>query len=104
MTVFGLTDRENDLLEFITGCAASGKKMPTFDEMARHLGIKSKSGVSRLVTSLERKGHIQRISGHARAIRIDGIDVRDAIQHVLANCELSSVARAELQRAMRGGQ
>ena len=101
MTAYGLTDRERQLLDFITGHATSGTRMPSFEEMAAHLGVKAKSHVHRIIVSLERKGHVKRIPGHARAIRIDGVTTKSAIEHVLANCELSFAARVELHRAMR---
>ena len=71
-----LTRREVELKRFIAyeiavyGCA------PTFDEMRAHLGVKSKSSVHRLVTSLEHRGHIRRDFRRARAIEIVGRTVQ----------------------------
>ena len=101
MTAYGLTDRESEFLAFITDHAAAGNKMPSFDEFREHFGLKSKSGVHRIITSLERKGHISRIPGHARAIRISGISTKDALNHVLANCDLPFQVKAHLHHILR---
>jgi repressor LexA len=43
---------------------------PTFQEISDHLGIASKSSVHRLITALEERGHIERIPGRVRAIKL----------------------------------
>ncbi len=43
---------------------------PSFDEMREHMGLKSKSGIHRLIKSLETRGFIRRIPNHARAIEV----------------------------------
>ena len=55
------------------GCA------PSYKEMAKGLGLRSQSGIHRLVESLETRGVVQRNPSHARTVRIvppaDSIDV-----------------------------
>ena len=46
------------------------KIYPTFDEMRNHLNIKSKSGVHKLLLSLEDKGVIERLPHKARALKL----------------------------------
>lgn len=43
---------------------------PTFAEIAKGIGLKSKSGAHRLVTDLEERGHVRRLTYRARSIQI----------------------------------
>ena len=103
---FGLTTQQKALLNFIVSFSeASGGVMPSFEEMAEHLGIASKSGVHRLVTALERRGHITRDGRRARAIRLTGggdarATLDDALSRVLGECALSAATRHELARIL----
>lgn len=45
-------------------------EMPTYQMIADHISQASKSGVHRLITSLERAGYITRIEGVARSMRL----------------------------------
>ena len=44
--------------------------IPSYDELVDLMGLKSKSGVHRMVVSMELRGAIERIPGMARAIRL----------------------------------
>ena len=44
---------------------------PTFDEMKSFLNIKSKSGVHKLLSSLEEKGVVNRLPHKARALSVN---------------------------------
>ncbi len=44
--------------------------MPSYDEMVDMMGVKSKSGINRLIESMEERGAIERIPRKARAIRL----------------------------------
>ena len=65
--MMGLTEKQATLLAFIQSEYESGRS-PTFDEMREAVGLKSKSGVHRLVTSLEERGHIARMKGRWQSI------------------------------------
>lgn len=41
---------------------------PTYDEIAAHIGIKSKSGVHRYLQSLQERGYLTAPQGHARKV------------------------------------
>ena len=43
---------------------------PSFDEMKDALGLKSKSGIHRLITALEERGFIRRLPNRARALEV----------------------------------
>lgn len=63
----GLTVKQADLLSFIRSEAAE-IRTPSFEEMKDALGLSSKSGVHRLLTSLEQRGFITRLPGYARNV------------------------------------
>ena len=66
-----LTVQQSALLRYLILCAGSGDAVsPTFDQMAHAIGLKSKSGIHRLITGLEERGFIRRIPCRARAITI----------------------------------
>ena len=64
----GMTRRMLDCLSFIELRWQEETIPPTFDEIKIHLGLKSKSGVARLIDSLVERGAIVRLPGRARAL------------------------------------
>lgn len=56
-------------LEFVRKRVAMGEA-PTFDEIRKHLGLQSKSGVHRVMVALEERGHIRRLPHRPRAIEL----------------------------------
>ncbi len=66
-----LTLRQLELFDFIKSYTAeTGGVGPSYDEMADHLGLASKSSVNRLLNGLEERGAIRRIHNHARTVSI----------------------------------
>lgn len=65
-----LTSKQAKLLDFLTNSLKNNKVSPSFDEMREFLGLNSKSGVHRLISSLEERGFIRRLHNKARAIKI----------------------------------
>jgi len=65
-----LTLKQKELLDFIVDYFNSKNIYPTFDEMRKFLNIKSKSGVHKLLSSLEDKGVIERLPHKARALKL----------------------------------
>ena len=65
-----LTRKQHDLLAFIdqhlrqTGCS------PSFEEMKDAIGLKSKSGIHRLISALEERGFLRRHRHRARALEV----------------------------------
>lgn len=64
-----LTAMQAALLAYIRDEQAQGRT-PSFRETADHLGLKSISGVSRLVEALVERGHLRRIANRARALEV----------------------------------
>jgi len=58
------------LLHFIHGRVSETGVSPSFDEMKDALGLKSKSGVHRLIKALEERGFIKRLPNRARALEV----------------------------------
>lgn len=65
-----LTAKQSQLLEFIHGRLQESGVSPSFDEMKDALGLKSKSGVHRLINALEERGFIKRLANRARALEV----------------------------------
>jgi SOS-response transcriptional repressor LexA len=61
-----LTPKQAELLAYLRSC----DECPSFDEMVRALGLRSKSGVHRLIAALEERGYIKRIPNRARCIEL----------------------------------
>ena len=65
-----LTRKQNELLLFINERITESGVSPSFDEMKEALGLKSKSGIHRLITGLEERGFIRRMAHRARALEV----------------------------------
>lgn len=65
-----VTLKQRELLNFITEYQTSNDASPSFGEMQEALGLKSKSGVHRMIVALEERGYIRRIPNRARAIEL----------------------------------
>ena len=65
-----LTRKQLELLDFIRIRMDADGVPPSFDEMKDALGLKSKSGIHRLITALEERGFIRRLPHRARALEI----------------------------------
>ena len=65
-----LTRKQHELLLFIHERLGQGGVSPSFDEMKDALGLKSKSGIHRLITGLEERGFIRRLPHRARALEV----------------------------------
>ncbi len=65
-----LTRKQHELLTFINRRLNESGVSPSFDEMKDALGLKSKSGIHRLITGLEERGFIRRLPHRARALEV----------------------------------
>ena len=68
-----LTLKQKELLDFIVDYFNSKNIYPTFDEMRKFLNLKSKSGIHKLLSSLEDKGVIERLPHKARALKLKNV-------------------------------
>lgn len=65
-----LTKKQRELLLLIHDRMKSGEIAPSFDEMREALGLKSKSGIHRLITALVERGYLERLPNRARALEV----------------------------------
>jgi len=65
-----LTKKQHELLMFINRRLAQDGVSPSFEEMKEALGLKSKSGIHRLISGLEERGFIRRLPHRARALEV----------------------------------
>lgn len=65
-----LTHKQKELLTLIQQRMADGGVPPSFEEMKEAVGLKSKSGIHRLITGLEERGFIRRLPNKARALEV----------------------------------
>jgi SOS-response transcriptional repressor LexA len=66
----GLTSRQRQALDLITRHIAQHGVSPTYDEMQARMGLRSKSGIHRIVVGLERRGAIVRSPRLGRSIAL----------------------------------
>ncbi len=65
-----LTKKQRELLLLIHDRMQEGEIAPSFDEMRIALGLKSKSGIHRLITALVERGYLERLPNRARALEV----------------------------------
>ena len=68
-----LTDRQREILDFITQSIRERGYPPTLREIGLHFGIKSTNGVNDHLRALEKKGYLQREDLKSRALRPVGV-------------------------------
>ena len=80
-----LTRKQRDLLIYIHEKMSEDHIPPSFEEMKNALGLKSKSGIHRLISALVERGYLERLPHRARALEIiklpAGIKSKDSEQN-----------------------
>ncbi|HYD12706.1 MAG TPA: hypothetical protein VEC11_07650 [Allosphingosinicella sp.] len=84
-----MTPEGLQLLTFIRGRIERTGVAPSYREMMSELGMRSNSGVFLMVARLVEAGHLVRVPGRHRGLRLPGVDLRSVPTHRL---------RAELAR------
>ncbi len=65
-----LTEKQYNLLMYINKVNREKGQCPSFDEMKDAIGLKSKSGIHALITSLEERNFIRKLPHKARALEV----------------------------------
>lgn len=65
-----LTQKQKELLLLIHERMSTGDIAPSFEEMKEQLGLKSKSGIHRLISALVERGYLERLPHRARALQV----------------------------------
>tara|TARA_Y100001970_G_C14150941_1_gene812672 strand:- start:795 stop:1442 length:648 start_codon:yes stop_codon:yes gene_type:complete len=86
-----LTKKQKELFDFLDQYIGKSGISPSFDEMKDALKLKSKSGVHRLITSLEQRGFINRLKHKARAMEIIKNPNNSIIANLKNNDDLDSL-------------
>ncbi len=86
-----LTAKQRQLLLYIHECLEKTGVSPSFDEMREALGLRSKSGIHRLVTALEDRGFIRRLPNRARALEV--VRLPDAVAGTHAGAKVVPFTR-----------
>jgi repressor LexA len=73
-----LTDRQREILDFITQSIEERGYPPTLREIGVHFGIRSTNGVNDHLRALEKKGHLHREDLKSRALRPVGAPSRSS--------------------------
>lgn len=97
-----LTGKQHELLCFIHERLEETGVSPSFEEMKEALGLKSKSGIHRLITALEERGYLNRLPNRARALEVvklpDGGIVRpDPADSNVVNIGVAAARKAAQQ-------
>jgi repressor LexA len=64
-----LTERQREILDYITASISDRGYPPTLREIGEHFGIRSTNGVNDHLKALEKKGHLRREDLKSRAMR-----------------------------------
>ncbi|MEE8270207.1 MAG: transcriptional repressor LexA [Alphaproteobacteria bacterium] len=101
-----LTRKQQELLLFINRRLSKGGVSPSFDEMKEALGLRSKSGIHRLITGLEERGFIRRLPHRARALEVlrlpDGVTGADATPRKGDGSFAPTVIKGDFSAALSG--
>jgi repressor LexA len=65
-----LTQKQYELLVYINNYLKEHAIAPSFEEMRKNLGLRSKSGVHRLIRSLIERGFLRQLPNKARALEV----------------------------------
>ena len=65
-----LTKKQKELFDYLQKYMSNNQISPSFEEMKEAVNLKSKSGIHRLISSLEERGFIKRLKHKARAMEI----------------------------------
>lgn len=85
--MMGLTPRQSECLEFLRACQKAGEIMPTYRQIAAHLGI-TKSNVHRLVHALADRGYVRFLPNHRQTVMVLEPKLRGDTEGLLAQLAL----------------
>ncbi len=79
-----LTAKQHELLHFIDERLKASGISPSFEEMKEALGLKSKSGIHRLINALVERQFIRRLPNRARALEVVRLSEESSLRAVPA--------------------
>lgn len=101
-----LTRKQHELLSFINERLEATGISPSFEEMKMALDLRSKSGIHRLIVSLEERGFIRRLPHRARALEVLKLPhqggQRDSAEDIAAEGFKPNVVQGNFKSPMPG--
>ena len=97
----GLTVRQKTLSDFVRAELEAGRPSPSYDEMRVFMGLRSKSGINRLVVGIVERGHLVRLPNRARTLALPGTPVAKPAPIASAPADPKprvAVSRADIDR------
>jgi len=98
-----LTKKQKELYDYLKNYISSNEISPSFEEMKSAVNLKSKSGIHRLITSLEERGFIKRLKHKARAMEIinkDNVDNDNSFSNSINIPLIGAIAAGEAIEAI----
>ena len=75
-----VTRRQKEILDFLESFVARNGYSPSFEEIARGMGLKSLATVHKHITNLEKKGMLDRVHNRSRSIDVAAPGHAHAVQ------------------------
>ena len=97
-----LTDRQQQLLEFLRQYHLEHGLMPSTREIQNHFGFASQTAAVSLLRALEKKGAIQRVPGKARALVFPEQLERDEIVDIPIYGHIAAGMASETEQEQEG--
>lgn len=91
-----LTPKQRRLLQFIHDTLLKTGIAPSYEEMKQTVGLKSKSGIHRLILSLEDRGFVRRLPHRARALEISRLSEDQAYLSPMEDAQIA-VSSAKIE-------
>jgi repressor LexA len=88
------TPRQQQCFDFIRAFKSENGVVPSFEEIAKGLGLKSRSSVFQFIEALEARGYVRRLKGKQRALELIEPNSKRA---VLVNPDVYSLLKAYAQ-------
>ena len=89
-----LTERQEEIYNYVRECILSGEPAPTVREIAAAFDIRSPNGVMCHLRALEKKGYIVRDENLSRSIRLPGRPAIEVLREIRQQLPKSPGAKA----------
>lgn len=88
MTRVGLTANQKKLFAFVEAQLQAGKPAPSFEEMKDFMGLRSKSGIARMIEALVERGWLVAIPNRARSLALPPSASLAEVRQILEDREI----------------
>jgi SOS-response transcriptional repressor LexA len=88
MTRVGLTANQKKLFAFVEAQLLAGMPAPSFEEMREFMGLRSKSGIARMIEALVERGWLVTIPNRARSLALPPSASLAEVRQILEDREI----------------